>query len=1001
VIPLLPSTRELWHLDRYVGAGPALNVPMAWLVDGEVDVAALSAAVDVVIARHESLRAALGESDGTPFMRVCAPPGGCLEVADVTEVDMPAHLRAFHSQEFDLAAGRPLAALLLRLPDATSVLAVTVHHIAVDAWSLDLIETDLTETYQRLRSGHTADATPRYALVDVLRDLADRRKPADVRYWQSTLEGVAADVRLPGATEDPAYRARRVTYQLRDDLVRRLDRVCREFDTTLFQAVFAAYVGTIGRWANADDVVLGVPTTARPMDLRQDTVLFATNVLPIRMRLSGDPSYADLLTAARRQLIDGIDHASLSLSEILRGMGATTGGDDLARLTALAVTYRTDPGRGLDLVGTTCTPYPVDPTHTLYRLACHIRKDGDAVRIELESRCLDTVQLDRLRQRLVRVLDRVTADPAAALSTWPTHLSDPVAPARGHGVPETVVDTFVRVAERCPDRVAVVDRVGEVTYRELLNQVRAVSAKLGSAGVRPGDAVAVGVNRGRATLSALLGVMHAGAVYLPVDLAWPRARVNTVLDDAGVRSVLTAEGRTFERRVEIAAWHDNPTDEPAPGAIATDPAYVLYTSGSTGTPKGVVVGHAALAGFIAAMRDLVKDVTRVLAATTTSFDLSLLELLVPVTMGATCVIADEDAVRDPVRLAELIAAQRVDLAQATPTMWAEVVDHMVGTLPVLISGGEALGAELRDRLLAVSDRAYNGYGPTEATIHATMWPLTRDRPVAIGVPVAENSVWVLDRWGRPCEPEAIGRLHIAGPRVALGYLGRPEQTAERFREGIPGVTADRAYDTGDLASWGVDGQLYLHGREDGQIKLRGFRIEPGEIEAVIKGVDGVAGAVVVPHVQGEAQRTLAAFVQPSTAEEDGLCERVRAALVDQLPEYMRPSTIQTVTTFPRTSSGKTDRVALARTVRPPSEEDGRAVSPVHAQLAEMFGTVLGVSRVAGAGNFFHLGGDSIGAARLIARCYGKFGVRVPFRSFTADPTVTGLARVISAELAGG
>lgn len=958
---------------------------MAWRIDGEVDVEALSAAIDAVIARHESLRAALTESDGIPFLRVCRPPSGCLDVVGVTEADLPARLSAFHGREFDLSAGRPLTALLLRLSDTASVLAITVHHLAVDALSLDVIEADLTAAY-RLR---TVDATPGYGLADVVRDLAGRRDPEDTTYWKSTLADVA-EVPLPGAAENPvSYRARRVRHELSHGLARRLDRLCQEYDTTLFQAVFAAYVGTIGRWTNTDDVVLGVPTTARSLDVHQDAVLFATNVLPIRIRLLGDPSYADLLTAARHQLVAGIDHASLALSEILRDIGGTAGGDDLAQLTSLAITYHADAGRGLDLVGTTCTPYPVDPTHTLYRLACHVRRDGDAVRIELESRCLDTTQLDHLRKRLVQVLGRVTTDPAAPLSTWPTHVSEPVArPVAAHRVSETVIDTVVRVAERFPDRVAVVDRAGEVGYRELLDQVLAVSADLVDAGVRPGDVVGVRVNRGRSTLSALLGAMYAGAVYLPVDPAWPPARVDTVLGDARVRHVLTGDSDAVGGR------------DAAPGAIATDPAYVLYTSGSTGTPKGVVVGHAALAGFIAAMRDLVGPVTRVLATTTTSFDLSLLELLLPVTMGATCVVADEDAVRDPVRLAGLIAAERIDLVQATPTLLAEVVDHLTGRVPVVISGGEALGAELRDRLLAVSDRAYNGYGPTEATIHATMWPLAPDCPVSIGRPIAGNSTWVLDHWGRPCEPGAVGRLHLAGPQVAFGYLGRPEQTAERFRDGIPGVTEQRAYDTGDLASWGPDGQLYLHGRADGQIKLRGFRIEPGEIEAVINGVDGVAAAVVVPHLQGEGQRTLVAFVKPATAADDGLCDRVRATLVERLPEYMRPRSIQTVTAFPLTGSGKTDRVALAGTVRPPAEVDGEPPSPVHAQLVEMFGTVLGVSRVAVAGNFFHLGGDSIGAARLIARCYGKFGVRVPLRRFTADPTVAGLARVITEELAG-
>jgi acyl-coenzyme A synthetase/AMP-(fatty) acid ligase/acyl carrier protein len=312
-------------------------------------------------------------------------------------------------------------------------------------------------------------------------------------------------------------------------------------------------------------------------------------------------------------------------------------------------------------------------------------------------------------------------------------------------------------------------------------------------------------------------------------------------------------------------------------------------------------------------------------------------------------------------------------------------------------------ARLRDRLLAASGHAFNGYGPTETTVYATIWPLEPDVPVSVGRPLECVSVWVLDGQGRPCAAGVTGRLYISGPTVADGYLNQPELTAERFCDGIADLTTERAYNSGDLASWGSDGRLYLHGREDDQIKLRGFRIEPGEIEAVLCAVDGVTAAVVVPFSRGQDQRSLVAFVQ--AAERLGPAGRheleamMRARLAARLPEYMRPRIFQFTDTFPLTAAGKADRRALASMVRVP-ESDGEAVPPCaagHDRVAKLFREVLGSAGVGSDDNFFDLGGDSIGAVLLVAKLRKTFGRPLALSAFLADPTVRGMTLLCGSE----
>ena len=1023
-IPATAAQQEIWILDQHLAAGSVLNVPAVWRITGELDVRALSVAVDAVIERHESLRTAFHQSDGSPVIEVCAPWAGCLTTERLEDAhDVPRRLRDFYDARLDLASGRPMAALLLCLSPTDHVLALKIHHAVVDAWSMAIIETDLSESYRRARLGAHVERKVRHSLIETVGSIADRHGTPewadDVAYWKTQLHQAPERFTVPGARPSKAqesYQAEFLRAKVDPVLADRAASLARDLGLSMFQLLFSACAVLLGRWANTHDFIVGVPTAARPTEALRESVLFATTIVPIRVRLADDPSFTRLCAQTKQQLNDAMDHASTALSEIRRAVGSPAD-EEPTGLTELAVTYRVRAGGGLQLVETTCEPMPMAASRSLYQLAFHLECGDDGVWVEIESRTLSAAQLEELRQRFTATLESVVHRPDLRLSRWPTRLaSDPgvaqSAPRRPHG---SVVDMFLRTASDFPRSTAVIDRTGEMTYWQLRRRVLVTAAALVAAGAQPGDVVAVCVGRGRAALSAMLGAMYAGCTYLPVDSAWPDQRLHAVLEDADVACVVYDAGTAAHPG--LAGFAAVPADNESAAATASKPsdhhhaAYMIYTSGSTGKPKGVLVGHDALALLIAAMSDLVADtpIRHVLANTATTFDISLVELLLPLSLGAACVIADDEAVKDPMALADLIARYRVDFAQATPTLWnvlLDHLDHLDHRIPITVTGGEPLSSGLRDRLLAASGRSYNGYGPTETTIYASLWPLAADVPISIGRLVPGAAAWVLDQWNRPCAADTVGRLYIGGKGLAERYANRPELTAEKFRDGLAEVTRQRVYDTGDLACVGRDGLLYCHGRRDDQIKLRGFRIEPGEIEAVLAAVEGVRAAVVVVCRPGDDQGSLAAFVRaesPAAGQSLGrdLEDRVRSALQEQLPAYMRPRWLLPLHEIPATGSGKADRTALARIaeslVRAAAVAPGTtrsSQSPTQDWITELFESVLGNTGFSDRENFFALGGDSIGAARIIARVRNRFAVRLAYRAFAQNPTIAGVVQAV-------
>lgn len=1028
------AQREMWHLDQVSGAGAALSIPVAWRLRGPLDEQALQAALRQVLGASEGLRTSFGEQDGEVLAHIMPVPESCLAVEDLADsAGADQRLASFAAEPFDLTTGPLLRGLLLRLPDGDRLLALLFHHIAVDAWSLEQIGLDLAQAYRSaLDQGQPDVLAPRVSLEETVQRINSwRQDPAwlkELDYWAAQLRGLTGHADLPGDGADarPGFAAQVIGRPLAAETARRLTPLARNLGLTQFQLLFAIYAGTLARWANQDDLVVAVPVSNRGSSGAQDQSLLAVELLPIRVRLTGDPAFSDVASEIRRLLIEAMKHGSPTLSEIQRRCQSESG-HQIDGLSDLVLTYQTHRGEGLELAGVHCQQVPVVTETSLYRLACHVDQYDDELRIELRSRVLGAADLASLWERLAAVADAVTASPALALSAWPVlrpgepwRIDGGPVPASASAAAETIPQLFLDASVDFAEALAVETATERLTYWQFRRRVLGLAARIEAAPAARGEPVAVCVGRGSATLAAMHAVFLAGRVYLPLDRTWPAGRMRLILEDADVSCVIcdesTASLPALGGLTTIMAGPDAGVGGSLPPVrpAAADPAYLIYTSGSSGTPKGVLVEHGALGWLVTSMRELLNGaaVERILASTASVFDISLVELLLPVALGATCVVADDEAARDPMLLAEFIAARRIDFAQATPTFWSALLEHLSVRIPVAVAAGEPLPGSLRDRMLAIADLALNGYGPTETTIYATVWRLEADVPVAIGAPLPGASAWVLDRWDRPCVPGATGQLLLGGAGVARGYLERDGAlTGQRFLDGLATVTQERVYRSGDLASHSAEGLLFVQGRQDDQVKIRGIRVELGEIEAVLQAVDGVAAAAAVVFGRGEHNRALAAFVQPQRGTPDelpaelpaDLRERIRAALADQLPNAVRPQVILPVSAMPLMSSGKVDRVELARraqaTPSPPAETSVPG-DELLATVTSTFAEVLGLASVGPGADFFGLGGDSMGAARVVAKMRRRFSVPLSLQTFLDGPTASDMASTIRSGLAG-
>ncbi|MFG3253799.1 amino acid adenylation domain-containing protein [Streptomyces sp. NPDC048172] len=1020
-VPLSFAQQRMWFLSHLEARAATYHLPRALRLTGELDPAALGRALGDVVDRHEALRTVYPDDDGRPVQLVLdagtAHPDLPLTAVAAAELDEALAERA--ARPFDLANELPLRAELFELAEDDHVLLVVLHHIAGDGWSVLPLARDLCTAYEARLRGEAPAWEPlplQYADYtlwqrELLGDPADPASLAarQLGHWREELAGIPDALDLPTDHPRPAASSHvggTVGFELDPELHETVAALARANGASVFMVLHAAVAALLSKLGAGDDIPVGTPVAGRTDAALDDLVGFFVNTLVLRTDLSGDPTFRELVGRARDTDLAAFAHQDVPFEHLVEAL-APTRSLGHQPLFQVMLAFQNNEGAGFSLPGLTTTVAPVPTGTARFDLAFELtERPGGGVDGHLEySADLFTEDGARtLTERLTRLLRALAADPDRPLSgfdallpgerervlgDWATGGSEGPSPA----VEATLPALFARRVTAHPHRVAL-DPAYEgaaLSFTELNARANRLAHHLTARGAGPGDTVALVLPRSAEGVVALLAVLKAGAAYLPVDPAYPADRVAYMIEDARPAAVLTT--RAHAARVPESAHAVTVTldDDATATALAAapahdvadadrtrplsprDPAYVIYTSGSTGRPKGVAVPHGAVAGLAAqGERFGVREGTRVLQFASFSFDAAAWEVCTSLLTGAVLVLAD-DAHRQPGEpLARLIDGARVDVVCLPPTVlaaWPEELPMPRGL--TVITAGESCPPELVGRW-AEGRAMLNAYGPTEATVCATvsppLAPLADGARPPIGRPLAGTRLRVLDTALRPVPVGVPGELYLAGTGLALGYLHRPDLTAQRFTADPYGAPGDRMYRTGDLVRWNPDGSLDYVGRADEQVKIRGFRIEPGEIETALLAHPTVAQAAVVVREDRPGVRQLAAYVVPAD-EAKGTVDvpALREHLSARLPEYMVPAAFVEMGSLPLTGNGKLDRKALPAPDFGAVSTGRAAATPREEILCGIFREVLALDEAGADDSFFDLGGDSISSIQLVSR----------------------------------
>jgi nonribosomal peptide synthetase DhbF len=1068
MIPLSYAQRRLWFLNKLEGPSATYNTGGALRLRGRLDRQALADAFNDVTVRHEPLRTVFPDHEGEPYQQILGIEDARLDLEVAEPGDLVAAMDQAANHVFDLAAPRPLIRVVLFVVGPEEhVLMIMMHHIAVDGYSMAPLMSDVGRAYQARSRGQVPDWEPlpvRY--VDYTLWQAGLLGRADdpgsvlagqLAFWAKELAGAPQCLPLPTDRPRPpfaSYRGDAVPFAVDAGLHARLAELAQVNGATLFMVLHAALAVLLSRWGGGLDIPVGSPLAGRTDEALNDLVGFFVNTVVLRTDLTGDPSFRELLGRVRERTLAVLENQDAPFELVVEHLNPERSPSRnplfqvmLALQNNAPMSKDTLPGLFVEMAGVRTPSAKVDLTFTLTEnFGPNARPAGLVGDVEYALDLFDQATAEALASGLVRVLAGVVAAPDVPASRVEVasaseraallELGDGGQVAGASPVP----DMFAATAVARAALPAVVCGGARLSFGELAGRVFRLARWLVAAGVSAGDAVAVLVPQSADSVLAILGVLTAGAMYVPVDASYPADRVRSMLADAAPRVVITTAALaglagaapllvldSAQAEAELAGMADGPLRAVERRAVlASDPAYMIYTSGSTGRPKGVVVSHQSLANLVAfEHRDVVEPAAwragrqlRAALVARLSFDASW-DVLSWLVAGHELHVLDDDTRRDARALVKYVREHRVDALETTSSYAELLIEEGLLASParpsVLIVGSEAVAPGLWGQIgRADGLTGWNTYGPTECTVECVICRVTGDRPV-IGGPVPGSRVYVLDEWLRPVPAGVPGALYVAGAVVACGYWRRAGLTAERFVADPFGPAGGRMYRTGDLVRWvlpagreaGPGRVLEFLGRADDQVKVRGFRVEPGEVATVLAGSPQVAQAAVAVR-----QDRLVAYLVPADGppapdaaglrDPEGSPDAVgldpdelRRYAMARLPDYMVPAAFVTLDALPLTPNGKLDHTALpdpdvsrVPAGRPPRNDQ-------EAVLCRLYAELLGREPIGIDDDFFALGGHSLLITKLVNRVRTELGAELTVRMVFQAPTVAGLCEQLA------
>jgi amino acid adenylation domain-containing protein len=1030
LIPLSFAQQRLWFLDQLEPSSLLYLLPTAFRLAGPLNVEAVEQSLNEIVRRHEALRTTFSAVDGQPVQVIAPSQTVSLPMVDLrplpeaerqAEADRLAQEDA--QRRFDLGRGPLLRTSLLCLDDREHVLLLNMHHIVSDGWSMGLFFHELSTLYEAFSSGRPSplpDLPIQYASFSLWQRDWLRGEVLDqhLAYWREQLAGASTVLALPSTQAHgarPSYRSAVQPLVLPQPLAEALRALSGREGVTLFMTLLAAFQTLLYRYTQQTDVVVGSPIANRNRVEVEGLIGFFVNTLVLRSDLSGNPTFRELLRRVREVCLEAYAHQDLPFERLVEELHPER---DLSNspLFQVMFAFQNTPSHALEMSGLRVSRLEVGTGSTPFDLTLSLVPEAGQLAGHLSYRTdlLDAGTIRRMAGHFQTLLEAIVADPDQTIATLPL-----LTPAERHqllvGWNDTQADyprglcvhqLFEAQVQRAPDALALAFENECLTYRELNCRANQLAHYLGHLGVGPETLVGIGLNRSPEMIVALLGILKAGGAYLPLDPALPRERLAFMIEDTSLSLVMTKEetrerlaglgARTICLDMEQGTIVRESQENPDSGVTAQNLAYVIFTSGSTGRPKGVMVEHGGLCNHVAVLIDRcdMQPESRLLLSASLSFDAGTAQIFRTLCAGATLQLAADEGLLDGPRLIQLVRDKRITQLNMPPSALTVLPVEELPAVQVITVGGEVCPVDLAARW-APGRRFLNVYGPTEATIGSTLFEYEgSDQRLPIGRPVANKQVYLLDAHLQPVPVGLPGELYIGGVGLARGYLNRPDLTAEKFipspfsRE--PGA---RLYRTGDLARYRPDGNIEFLGRLDHQLKIRGFRVELGEIEAALGQHLAVQQAVVLAPDEGARERRLVAYVVASHLPAPTVSE-LRAFLKPKLPDYMIPSAFVFLQALPLSPSGKVDRHALpvpgpAR----PELEEGLVLprTPVEEVLAEIWTQVLGLEEVGVHDDFFDLGGHSLLATQVISRLHDTFGIELPLRNLFETPTIAALA----------